>query len=784
MRSKRRNENKNRFPLRDSRHVFSLLAAAGLAAAAPNVAFAQSDEFDDEFEEREAVAAQPARPAALATDLAAEDDEFGGGGGNESTEETPPEAMQSSAPDTSGEGHAYDARGDLLSTNGSRAWRARRFTLGSTWNGATGGLHIVDAASGPSQSFRVQLLTDFFFANGFLNADDDNSHIGGSVSLSYTPFDFLEVYASIQSYANSNNSESPALFQVLGDSIIGLKGYYDILPWLSVGADVGVYLLNTVGDIGLVLDSTSFNFRANATADLRALEGVEFPLIARLNVGYYLDRSAELTNRVEQARYDALPTSGPDARRSFADEDRHLLSRVERFALNINRTDFLNIGIGVELPIVATTDVIIAPIVEWNVGVPVNSRGYSCLWIPETPGGSTPAPGQDGCLQFQGFSSFPSTLSLGVRAQPGIRGLNLTAAVDIGTSGTNTFVRELAGNAPYNVILGASYAVDTYPVPPQIVEREVEREVEVRIPPPVRGRIVGTVVEQGTTTAVSGAVVSLQGLDLTALSTAANGHFTTYDLEPSAVTFNITHPEYNPGTCSGTIPEEGGDVNVQCELVALPRMGNVNGHLIADSGQPVAGATVQLSGPRSVTIVTDPNGGFARQDLPPGTYTARVEADAYFIATSSFDIAARGTATPTVTVVARPRRSLVQLRDRELVIRRQVNFATDSADILPDSAGLLAEVADVLMRHPELSAIEIQGHTDNRGGAEHNLDLSQRRADAVREWLSSHGVSADRLTAHGYGDTRPVGPNITAGGRARNRRSQFIITSRTDAPTE
>ena len=223
-------------------------------------------------------------------------------------------------------------------------------------------------------------------------------------------------------------------------------------------------------------------------------------------------------------------------------------------------------------------------------------------------------------------------------------------------------------------------------------------------------------------------------------------------------------------------------MNVQCELVALPRMGNVNGHLIADNGQPVAGATVQLSGPRSITIVTDPNGGFARQDLPPGTYTARVEADAYFIATSSFDIAARGTATPTVTVVARPRRSLVSsFVTVSSSFAARVNFATDSADILPDSAGLLAEVADVLMRHPELSAIEIQGHTDNRGGAEHNLDLSQRRADAVREWLSSHGVSADRLTAHGYGDTRPVGPNITAGGRARNRRSQFIITSRTDA---
>ena len=777
MRSKRRNEISQRVPSRDRRHVLSFLAAAGLAAAAPNVAFAQSDEFDDEFEEREAVAAQPA-PRTLASDLA-DEDEFAAG----ESAATPAQTTAAPAADTSGDGHAYDQRGDLLNANGSRAWRARRFTLGNTWNGSTGGIHVVDAGSGPSQTFRVQLLTDFFFANGFLNPDDDNSHIGGAISLSYTPFDFLEIYGSIQSYANSNNSESPALFQVLGDSILGLKAYFDILPWLTVGGDIGVHLLNTVGDIGLVLDSTSFNFRANATADLRALEGVEFPFIARLNVGYFLDRSAALTDQVEQARYDALPTSGPDARRSFADEDRHLLSRVERFALNINRTDFLNIGIGFELPIEPMANVVIAPIVEWNVGVPVNSRNYSCLWIPETPGGSTPAPGQDGCLQFQGFSSFPSTLTIGLRAQPGIRGLNLTAAVDIGTTGTSTFVRELAGNAPYNVMLGASYAVDTYPVPPQIVEREVERQVEVRVEPPVRGRIMGTVVEQGTTTPISGAIVTLEGLDLTALSTAANGHFTSYELPPSAVTFSISHPEYNTGTCAGTIPEAGGDVSISCELVALPRMGNVNGHLIADNGQPVAGATVQLSGPRSISIVTDPNGGFARQDLPPGTYTARVEADAYFIATSSFDIAARGTATPTVTVVARPRRSLVQLRDRELVIRRQVNFATDSADILPDSAGLLAEVADVLMRHPELAAIEIQGHTDNRGGAEHNLDLSQRRADAVRDWLAAHGVAADRLTARGYGDTRPVGPNITAGGRARNRRSQFIITSRTDAAT-
>jgi outer membrane protein OmpA-like peptidoglycan-associated protein len=768
----------------------ALAAVAPLAASvvAPGHASAQSsgssefdDEFDDEFEDRQRTPAAgsssgSARSGATADDLAAED-EFGGG------DEAPASGAARTAPAAStpapAEGRPTDARGDLLSANGSRAWRQRRFVLHNTWGGSVGGLHVVDAGSGPSQSFRVQLLTNFFFANGFLNPDDDNQHIGGAISLSYTPFDFLEIYASIQSYANSNVTESPGLFQVLGDSTIGLKGFYEVLPWLTIGGDFSLALLNTVGDIGLVLDSTSFNFRLNMAADFRALEGVEIPLIARLNAGYYLDRSAALTDGVERDRYDALPTVGPDARRSFEDEDRHLLTRVERFALNINRTDFFNIGLGVELPIHVMQDFYISPLVEWTVGIPVNSRSYSCLWIPAEPGGTTPAAGQDGCLEFQGFGAFPSNLSLGVRVQPAVRGLGIMLAVDIGTSG-QTFVRELAGNAPYNVFLGLSYAVDTVPPPAEIVEREVERRVEVRIPPPVRGRLVATVVERGTTTGVGGAVVAFPGSELTSLSAGPDGRFTTYELAPGAVRMSISHPEYRDGDCSGEVPAEGGDVNVTCELEALPRLGIVRGRVVGDDGQPVTGATVAITGPQGFSVITDPSGGFARQGLPPGTYSARVESDSHLITTASFEIRPRATTEPTITVVARPRRAAVQLRARELVIRRQINFATDSAEILPDSIPLMTEIADALLRHPELTGIEIQGHTDNRGASARNQELSQQRADAVRQWLVGAGIAADRLTSAGYGDSRPIAPNITAGGRARNRRVQFMITSRAE----
>jgi outer membrane protein OmpA-like peptidoglycan-associated protein len=276
---------------------------------------------------------------------------------------------------------------------------------------------------------------------------------------------------------------------------------------------------------------------------------------------------------------------------------------------------------------------------------------------------------------------------------------------------------------------------------------------------------------------VPNAVISFPGRDLTSLAGSADGHFTSYEMDPGEVAIAITAPLYNDGSCTATIAAEGGDVNVTCELVALPRLGTVLGHVVGDTGGAVGGATVTVTGPQGFTVVTSPSGDFSRQDLPPGTYTARVEAENFLITQASFEVVARQQATPEITLVARPARSLVRVGAREITIRRQINFVTDSAEIVADSDALLTEIADVLLRHPEITRVEIQGHTDNRGGHDHNQDLSQRRAEAVRDWLVAHGVDSSRLEPHGYGDANPIAPNITASGRARNRRVQFIITA-------
>ena len=80
-----------------------------------------------------------------------------------------------------------------------------------------------------------------------------------------------------------------------------------------------------------------------------------------------------------------------------------------------------------------------------------------------------------------------------------------------------------------------------------------------------------------------------------------------------------------------------------------------------------------------------------------------------------------------------------------------------------------------LISHPEVTLVEIQGHTDSRGKRSYNLALSERRARSVRQYLIDAGVEPSRLMARGYGPDRPISPNITRRGRSQNRRVEFHI---------
>ena len=105
-----------------------------------------------------------------------------------------------------------------------------------------------------------------------------------------------------------------------------------------------------------------------------------------------------------------------------------------------------------------------------------------------------------------------------------------------------------------------------------------------------------------------------------------------------------------------------------------------------------------------------------------------------------------------------------------------IHFETAKATILPDSETVLAEVAKMLQQNRDVK-VSIEGHTDNVGSAAANQTLSEKRAQAVVAWLSSHGIEGSRLQAKGWGASKPVDDNATEDGRAKNRRVELVKIS-------
>ena len=118
---------------------------------------------------------------------------------------------------------------------------------------------------------------------------------------------------------------------------------------------------------------------------------------------------------------------------------------------------------------------------------------------------------------------------------------------------------------------------------------------------------------------------------------------------------------------------------------------------------------------------------------------------------------------------------LVTLESDRVRLRGSVHFDYDKAVIKPDSFDLLDEVVGVLKKNPQLKHVRVEGHTDNKGTAPYNLDLSRRRAAAVAEYLVQHSIDRKRLVSAGYGFERPIADNATALGRAKNRRVEFRL---------
>jgi len=140
-------------------------------------------------------------------------------------------------------------------------------------------------------------------------------------------------------------------------------------------------------------------------------------------------------------------------------------------------------------------------------------------------------------------------------------------------------------------------------------------------------------------------------------------------------------------------------------------------------------------------------------------------------------------AEPPKTPAPEPKPSKVVQKGGALSMPGAIVFDTDKSTLKEGSGSdvVLEDLKQFLTENEKkISVIRIEGHTDNQGTADHNLELSGQRALTIKKWLVAHGIEEGRLIAVGFGQNKPVAPNTTDDGRAQNRRTEFHVAKTFD----
>lgn len=613
-------------------------------------------------------------------------------------------------------------------------------TLGHTWTdtgnlrhtstavGGVGLLRVGGADLGTPGLLRFAVTGEYFSNANFPVQGAENTRTAGSFSLAYVPLEFLEVYAAYTASANTNSRSSPNLIQALGDVTLGARASRRWAKGLWAGADLRVQTFSGVGNQDVERYAFGFTPRLVATYDARELKPT-LPLRAHANLGIQLDGTGGLVN---------------DTR----------LNSAEEYALGVNRYNRLAFGLGVEAPLPVAT-----PFLEYNLGYPLGVEGSLVA-----PDGTTLSAGQ----------AAPQTLALGVKVTA-VRDLTLLAAAEFGLN--RNVGLGVPATPPFNFVFGASFNVDLLQrrgggVPG--VERAVEQQVEPAAPK--LARVSGVVLDAATRKPVPGALVAVVGAELPPVATDTQaGRFLSYELPGGTVKLAVRKEGYRPVE-QEVVLTAGDTATIELALQAEARPVTV-ALSVASRKKPVA-ATLRFQGPKEERLsVSESSQGPAKLELPTGQYFVDVTAPGYLAQARGVQVTEGGKLELAFELEPEPRTKLVSFKENKLELAEQVQFAEGQAAILPASQPLLAQVLDALVKN-NIQRVRIEAHTDNRGDPAANLKLSKERARAVADHLVKAGMDPARLESEGFGDTRPVAPNLTPRGRELNRRVELILLER------
>jgi len=208
--------------------------------------------------------------------------------------------------------------------------------------------------------------------------------------------------------------------------------------------------------------------------------------------------------------------------------------------------------------------------------------------------------------------------------------------------------------------------------------------------------------------------------------------------------------------------------------IRTSKMVLLKGLVIDDETNAPVAATIDLINNETAQVLAsfqvEPASGKYLVSLPAGkNYGLNVNADGYLFNSLNFNIPDSAGYREFYKVI-----KMKRIKIGETIVLRNIFYDYNKATIRNESTAELDRLEKVLVENPTIK-VEISGHTDNVGGDDYNLDLSEQRAQSVVSHLQSKGIDSERMIAKGYGETEPLATNETPEGRQENRRTEFKI---------
>lgn len=605
-------------------------------------------------------------------------------------------------------------------------------TWGNAWNAPENGrvtagqvgigtVFVPSARLGPRGVVRVSLLGEYLNQLDFPVRSAQNIRSAVTFAASFQPFEWGEIFVSYGAAANTNNRTSPNLIQALGDLSLGIKVAHHFGKGFHAGADLRLLTFSGVGNQGVDRFAVGFKPMLLATYDFRELSR-SAPFILTAGLGFTLDSTSGLV--INQR-----------------------LNASEEFALNVNRYHRFNFNLALELPFPVVT-----PFFEYTLAAP--------LGVPNNE-----LTGPDG-LFINASAAMAQVFGLGlkitaVKDLTFVTGFNFGLARSVGLG--------VPATPPWNFYLGAQFAIDPFQRgETKFVETIREKKLEVaRAASPVR--LEGVVTDAETKQPLSGVIIAVGGVKPSATNEV--GQYESLPITARSVKLSVARDGYK--AVEREIAVEA-NKPTRVDLALEPDVKKAKFEVSATANKKPIKADIVFTGAGEAKLQTPDGNAPVEVELPAGTYTITASAAGHLAQTRDVQVQAGGKLVVTFDLVPSPKKILVIFKGDKIEILQQVRFATGKSTILPESFNLLQQVVDAIIKN-NVKRVKVEGHTDNRGGKAANETLSEDRARSVMEYLVAQGIDKVRLESVGYGDSKPVAPNLTARGRELNRRVEFIV---------